>query len=150
MFQNPSRRGRLVACLFATTFVLALVATPAVQAQAHFDAKPQLWWDALEAQLTASLDSDIAQVQEQTLQHVIFFGTNYRHKLDLTDAAVKVLALYEEDIDDTHRILALMALHAIANEYTMDRLREVVDWETSERVRQLTRVVLADYYSRTT
>ena len=147
MLKNPSRRGGTVVRLFAAAFALTLVFAPAAQAQQQFDDKPQVWWDKLEAQLTHSLDSDLAVVREQTLQHIIFFGTHYPEHFDFTNAAVKVLALYERPDDDTHRILALMAMHAIANEHTMDRLREVVDWERSERVRQLARAVLADYYT---
>ena len=142
-------RPRWAACVALFAFVFALAPVANAQ-QAVFADKDQVWWDSLENQLTTSLDSSIEQIQEQALQHIIFFATNYRDNVDLTNAAVKVLDLYETGTDDTHRTLALMALHAIGNEYTMNRLSETVQWESSKRIQQLTLAVLADYYSQTT
>ena len=43
--------------------------------------------------------------------------------------------------------MALSALHAIGDAYGMQRLRELVNNEPSEKIRRLTHRALADYYS---
>ena len=55
--------------------------------------------------------------------------------------------MYIFDKNKNHRLMALSALHAIGDAYGMQRLRELVNDEPSEKIRRLTHRALADYYS---
>ena len=137
---------RMTLLAFTAMFaLLATVAAPAL-AQESLENKDDLWWDQLETQLIQSLDAPVEQVQTETLQHVIFFATNYADHIDLTDATPALLDMYASNIGDARRAMALAALHAVGNEVSMRQLALQVEQEESERIRELTRIVLADYF----
>ncbi len=106
-----------------------------------------VWWWQLEQQLTASLDQPIAQIKDETLQHIIFFATNYEDKIDLSVVTPKLLDLYENEDNQARRTMAVVALHAIGDEMSMERLAELVENEPEGSIRNITLAVLAEYYS---
>ena len=140
---------RLAAYLFV--FAVALAGTAPAFAQ---DANNQyatmdgLQWKQLSQQLTLSLDSPIAQIKLETLQHVNFFATYYSDKIDLTEAVTTLIDIYENDMEEGFRILALTSLHALGDRSVMRYLSDVVQTEQSPRVRRLTLAALADYNTR--
>lgn len=141
--------ARAVVCLAVLAAVTTL-ATPDARARQAFEHKDALWWSNLGQQVSASLYLPVPQIQDQSLQHIIFFATNYPLRVDFSGAVGKMLEIYETDPDEDRRTLALAALHAVGNDYAMKRLHELVRWESSERVHRLTLAVLADYYRKHT
>ncbi len=137
----------LLLFLFVT---FTLIPTPSAYAQNALDDKSEAWWDNLEAQITQSLDSPVEQIRDESLQNLIFFSTNYGDRVDFTYAVDKIFDIYENAPLEARRTLALVALHAVGNEYAMQRLTRSVDFESSERIRTLARAVLADFYGRRT
>ena len=141
---------RLAAFFFV--FAVALSATAPAFAQdadtpyATMDAQQ---WKQLSQQLTQSLDSPVAQIKLETLQHINFFASHYSEKIDLTGAVTKLIEIYEDDTEEGFRILALTSLHALGDRSVMLYLSEAVQVEQSPRVRQLTLAALADYNART-
>ncbi len=139
--------ARAVVCL---AVLAALSAFSDARAQQAFEGRDALWWSNLGQQVSASLNLPVAQIQDQSLQHIIFFATNYPLRVDFSDAVSNILDIYENDANEGRRTLALAALHALGNDYAMKRLSEVVQWESSTRIHHLTMVVLAEYYRKHT
>ncbi len=137
----------LLLFLFVT---FALIPTPSAYAQNALDDKSEAWWDNLEAQITQSLDSPVEQIRDESLQNLIFFSTNYGDRVDFTYAVDKIFDIYENAPLEARRTLALVALHAVGNEYAMQRLSRVVETEPSARIQKHAQAVLADFYGRRT
>ncbi len=141
---------RLAAYLFVFAVALAGTAPAFAQnADSQYATMDGLQWKQLSQQLTLSLDSPIAQIKLETLQHVNFFATYYSDKIDLTEAVTTLIDIYENDMEEGFRILALTSLHALGDRSVMLYLSDVVQTEQSPRVRQLTLAALADYNART-
>ena len=135
---------------YATAFVFAialLLTNQSVAQVSNLDQRSPVWWDALEQQLATSLDQSVDQIQDETLQHVIYFASNHSDKVDLTELTPKLLDLYENDQNQARRTMAIVALHAIGNEYSMRRLAELAENEPAGSIRNITMAVLADYFS---
>ncbi len=127
-------------------FALALLTTvPFAHAQRTLDAKDGAWWDQLETQVTTAINSPVEQIQVESLQHVIFFASNYNDKVDFSPAVPELLEIFETEQNDDIRTLALMALRATGDRTAMERLSTVLQNEDSARIARLTRAVLADY-----
>ena len=141
---------RLTAYLFVFAVALAGTAPAFAQdADNQYATMDGLQWKQLSQQLTLSLDSPIAQIKLETLQHVNFFATYYSDKIDLNEAVTTLIEIYEDDTEEGFRILALTSLHALGDRSVMMYLSDVVQTEQSPRVRQLTLAALADYNART-
>ena len=141
---------RLAAYLFVFAVALAGTAPAFAQnADTRYATMDALQWKQLSQQLTLSLDSPIAQIKLETLQHVNFFATYYSDKIDLTEAVTTLIEIYEDDMEEGFRILALTSLHALGDRSVMMYLSDVVQTEQSPRVRQLTLAALAEYNART-
>ena len=130
---------------FAIAFALALPLQ--AQAQNHpLQNRGPVWWTQLEMQLAHSLEQPVEQVQDETLQHIIFFASNYQDKIDLEELTPRLLELYEQKNNEARRTMALVALHAIGEEMSMRRLAQLVEEEPAGSIRNITLAVLADYY----
>ena len=141
---------RLTAYLFVFAVALAGTAPAFAQnADSRYATMNGLQWKQLSQQLTLSLDSPIAQIKLETLQHVNFFATYYSDKIDLTEAVTTLIDIYENDREEGLRILALTSLHALGDRSVMMYLSDVVQTEQSPRVRRLTLAALAEYNART-
>ncbi len=140
---------RLAAYLFVFAVALAGTAPAFAQdADTPYATMDAAQWKQLSQQLTLSLDSPIAQIKQETLQHVNFFATYHNDKIDLTEAVTKLIGIYEDDTEEGFRILALTSLHALGDRSVMRYLSDVVRTEQSPRVRHLTLAALADYNAR--
>ena len=110
--------------------------------------KTPLWHRNFTQQYRESLASPVASIREQTMQNIIVFATLHADEVDLSDTASDLFSIYRWDKNEAHRIMALMALRAIGDEYSMQRLGQHVAWERSDRVRRHTRAVLAEHYGQ--
>lgn len=132
----------LFALLVAITFSLPLQA----QAQENqFSSKSAAWWNSLGQQLDASLHHSVDQVRDQTLQHVVFFSTNYSKKVDLTHLTPTLLDMYKNERNEARRTMAVVALHAIGNRVSMNSLAKLAQNEPPGSLRNITMAALADY-----
>ena len=127
--------------------ILGLLLPLNAQAQkTAFEQQSPAWWDNLEQQLTHSLNSSIPEIQDETLQHIIYFASNHKALANFNDATPKLLDIYENDSNPARRTMALIALNAIGNEATMIRLAELVENEPAGKIRSITLAVLVGYY----
>ena len=140
------KHSKLPLYAFVLAFTLALPFQANAQNTSFQDRSPA-WWNALEQQLSQSLDLSVDQIQDETLQHIIFFATNHSEKVDLTDLTPRLLDLYENDENEARRTMAIVALHAIGNDLSMRRLAELAENEPAGSIRNITMAVLADYFS---
>ena len=135
---------------YVTAFVFAialLLTNQSIAQEANLDQRTPAWWDALEQQLATSLDQSIDQIQDETLQHVIYFASNHSDQVDLTELTPKLLDMYANDTNQARRTMAIVALHAIGNDFSMRRLAELAENEPAGSIRNITMAVLADYFS---
>ena len=140
---------RLAAYLFVIAVALGGTAPALAQdADTPYATMDATQWKHLSQQLTQSLDSPVAQIKLETLQHINFFATHYRDKIDLDEAVTTLIEIYENDTEEGFRILALTSLHAIGDRATMMYLSDTVQRESSPRVRALTLAALADYVAK--
>lgn len=143
--------------------LLAGRATPAAQAQPSVDQKAEsaplaMASTPVEAasyatsnmavvrQLKEQLVSRTRSEREQALQQVIFLAHTQGFAYDFTEAVPELLAIYDRDLDEAYRIMALSALHAIGDGPAMAHLYERSAMESNRRVLVLTLVALEDYY----
>lgn len=97
-------------------------------------------------QTAIQLRSKIPAVREQALVNIITVA-NQDRGVDLRPVLSSLERTYERDRNEGHRMMALVALHAISDEGSMQYLAEQTRyWERSERVHRLVRAILADYY----
>ena len=135
---------------FLWAFAIAVALSVPLQAQSlnhPLQNRSSAWWTQLELQLENSLTQPVEQIQDETLQHIIFFATNYKDKVNLDNLTPRLLALYEQKANEARRTMALVALHAIGEKMSMKRLAELVEDEPAGSIRNITMAVLADYYT---
>lgn len=125
--------------------LLLLIALPA-RAQDVYADNDQQWWTNLEQQLSNSLDSKIPSIQASALQNIIYFASHHKDKADCLETVPGLLRIYEYHTDESVRVMALMALHTISDDVSMQQLQRLVKAEKSDYVRSLTLAALADHY----
>ncbi|NNE47158.1 MAG: hypothetical protein HKN37_10905 [Rhodothermales bacterium] len=106
------------------------------------------WWKALESQLALTLDKSVEQVDEVSLQNVIYFATNHSDRMRLTDSAPSLMEIYEHHQHAGFRMMALAALHAIGDERYLARAYSLTQHANSERLNRMARAALADVHER--
>lgn len=104
-------------------------------------------WRANFGEQTAiQLRSKIPAVREQALINVITVA-NQDSEVNLRPVLGSLESIYQRDRNEGHRMMALVALHAIRDEGSMRFLAEQTRyWEPSTRVYRLVRAILIDYY----
>ncbi len=133
---------------YLSVFTLALALSIPIQANAQstpFLNKDAAWWGQLEKQLAKSLDQTVDQVQDETLQHIVFFATNYSDKIELSHLTPKLLEMYRNGNNEARRTMAVVALHAIGNRTSMNRLARLAENEPPGSLRNITLAAIADY-----
>lgn len=109
-----------------------------------YDLRTDRWWKAFNMQMLEAFNKPYDQIDEKALQNAIYFATHYREKIDLTLASHKLLQVYRKHDDVAYRILALSAIHAIADAETMEELPRFA-WRQQPVVKRLMRAAVADY-----
>ncbi len=99
----------------------------------------------MEQQLVKSLNQPIDQVRDETLQHILFFATNYPEKIDFTELTPELLSIYENERNEARRTMAVVTLRAIGNRPSMNRLARLVEDEPPGSLRNITMALIADY-----
>lgn len=102
--------------------------------------------EQLDQQLATSLTSPMEGVREAALKNIITLATQHREAITLKRVVPEVLILSRFAEDENVRIMAVSALHALADPYGMRRLREEASEETSPRVYRFKLAVLGAYY----
>lgn len=105
------------------------------------------WTAHFGEQMAVLLKSDIPVIREQGLATIIVVANHPGTTVDLQPAIAGLTRIYERDRRDEHRMMALVALHAIRDDESMKYLAEQAKrWERSERVRRLLNAILVDYF----
>ena len=109
--------------IFALAVSIALSVPLQSYAQKNsFDAKSPAWWNQLGQQLAVSLNQPVDQVRDETLQHIVYFATNHSDKVTLNHLAPDLLDMYKNERNEARRTMAVVALRAIGNRPSMNRL----------------------------
>ena len=132
----------LLALSLTLTFALPL---QSFAQEKYYDQKSEAWWNQLEKQLSVSLETPIDQVRDETLQHIVFFASNYTDKIDLGHLTPTLLGMYENERNEARRTMAVVALRAIGQKSSMNRLARLAQEQPPGSLRNITMAVLADY-----
>lgn len=106
-------------------------------------------WTANFAQQTAlQLRSKNKAIREQALINIITIANHPQHQnVDLSPVVNALSRVYEESRIEEQQMMALVALHVIGDEASMNYLAELSQrLERSDRVRRLTQAILRDYF----
>ena len=100
----------------------------------------------LDKQLATSLTSPMEGVREAAIKNIITLATLHREAITLKRVVPELLIISRFDEDENFRLMAVSALHALADPYGMRRLREEASEETSPKVYRFKMAVLGAYY----
>lgn len=99
----------------------------------------------------------VDSIRDAALHNVIVVATQSPNDIDLSSTVGALLQIVENDADETRRLTAIQALHVIGTEHAkdhiyrraMERLHQIVEEESSERVRGAAAIALATVYRTT-
>ena len=117
-----------------------------IELLATMDTVSETWFNTVDVGYATAIDNGNTANREKAIQDVIFIATQYQDKVAFRKVVSPLLNVYIFDKNKNRRLMALSALHAIGDNYGMQRLRELVNDEPSEQVRRLTRRALNDFY----
>ena len=147
--------------LLLVVFVLPLVTTaalaqepvenePALINQYLFDydqIRNQSWWNALESQLILMMDKPLDQIDEKSIQNIIFFATHHSDKIDLHESVPKLIEVYRLHEVEGMRLMSAVALHAIGDRNGMRKLNLYARQQPDGPVKRMAMRALADYHA---
>lgn len=119
-----------------TDDVLANVTPVSEDIQAHVD------------RLNADLINKSEVRKAQALKEVVYIANQHGQGIDFRRTASRLYEVYRYDRNESYRVMALAALHAIGRKNSMKLLYQHVPFERSPRVRRQTVAALADYYGQ--
>jgi hypothetical protein len=101
-------------------------------------------WDAFSKNLVLALGTTNTGLQLSAMGMIIRYSDN----LQVNDAVFDIMRIYRLNKDPQVRILALVTLHKIKNDWSMYCLKSNMRFEKDERVKQMCGFVLNDYYTQ--
>jgi hypothetical protein len=104
----------------------------------------QVNWKAFSKNLVMALGTTNTGLQLSAMGMIIRYGDN----LQVNDAVFDIMRIYRLNKDPQVRILALVALHKIQNDWAMYSLKSNMRFESDERVKRFCTIVLNDYYTQ--
>lgn len=110
----------------------------------RIDDRGDSWWNALGRHLTLMVDRPQDEVDEATLQNIIYFATLHGDKIKLDDAIPGLVELYRRHEDVGMRVLALAAVHAIGDRDAIDAAYSASQQDDSELVRRVAKAAALD------
>lgn len=130
--------------------ILLLLSTMSIQAQERTSKAPEdapNWVKTFGKQLKGQLESDDPLIQAQALQHITYFASFYKGKIDFSDAVPTLVDLYRKEDDANVRLFALVALHTIGDKSGMREVRNALyEQRWPPRLQFVTLAALVDYY----
>lgn len=139
-------RNSLTVGAFALFLALAPVSNVGAHPShlAHEETNQPEWTKVLGEQVRMLLELGDINRQEDAMLLVLQYAQRSDLKIDFQPAVPALLAIYESEADEGHRLIALSALNAVGSEPVLGRLAERVRnrAETSERVKRQTLRVL--------
>ena len=100
-------------------------------------------WEAFSKNLVKALETDNEGLQLSAMGMIV----RYADHLDVDDAVFDIIRIYR--LHDNHRvrILAMITLHKMQNEWAMYYLRRSMEFETDERVQKQCCRIVNTYYA---
>jgi hypothetical protein len=100
-------------------------------------------WEAFSKNLVKALATDNEGLQLSAMGMII----RYSDRLDVDDAVFDIIRVYRLNKNHRIRILAMITLHKIQNDWAMYYLRRSMEFETDERVQKQCFRILNTYYA---
>ena len=105
-------------------------------------------WTTFAALHVALLDDEDERTRIDAMRNIIHFAKNYGDQVDFHSGVDELYGIYRFSRNETERIYALTALHAIGQDDTMRQLARDVKYEGSERIRRMLVAVVNDYFGQ--
>lgn len=133
-----------------TWWIVLLVCSICVPVKAqHMRVEPAIpvaWQSFIGQQLAQSLTSPSAEIRGQALQLIVPLAQAFGETVDLSPTVTPMVSIYAHDPDESNRVAALVALHALGDEGGMQHVRMGVAAQASPRVQHIALALLMDYY----
>lgn len=114
------------------------------QSTAPSDPEPAFWFKVeKEANLPEKATHEDIEVAD--IQEIIYYATLYGERFDFRASVAQLLDVYRYHENESYRMMAVSALHAIGDRHGIEGLREAVRHQPSARIRQLTKAALKAY-----
>jgi hypothetical protein len=101
-------------------------------------------WKAFSKNLVRALNSENEGLQLSAMQKVILYGD----KLNVNDAVFKVMSFFRDDKNENVRLLALMTLRSMHNNWAMDFLKRSIRFEDNPRIKHQMSLIIQEYESQ--
>ena len=108
--------------------------------------KNEAWWNALESQLILMVSKPHDQIDEISMQNLIFFASHHADKMDLRPAVPAIFDMYKHHELEGMRIMAVVAMHAIGDRHGMEQVQRYARQQPEGPARHIAMLALADYY----
>jgi DNA/RNA endonuclease G (NUC1) len=123
---------------------IAILVALLVGINSSYAQEGQVNWEAFSKNLVMALGTTNTGLQLSAMGMIIRHGDN----LQVNDAVFDVMRIYRLNKDPQVRILALVTLHKIKNDWSMYCLKSNMKFETDERIKQMCSFILNDYYTQ--
>ena len=111
-----------------------------------FDALTENEWKRLRNDRLNNVRSRDDQVWTTAAADIIYLSCYFRDRVDFRRASLPLMHRYVFETDESLRLLALSAMHAIGHHDTMARLGQRIRVERSPKVKRLTTAAVNDYF----
>lgn len=105
------------------------------------------WWYKVEKEANLPPEATPLDVEAADLQEIIYYATLYGERFDFRASVVQLLDVYQYHNDERYRMLAVSALHAIGDPFGIEGLRKALRYESSPRIRNVTKAALKSFDS---
>jgi len=123
--------------IFFVALALMLMVINSVSAQTP---ERNVNWELIGENLVIGIQSGNPGVQQAAMRLVI----QYPDKLDMDGAINDMMRIYRFSDDTKMRQLALVTLHKIGSEYAMDFAKRNLEFETDEKIINLSQAAICD------
>jgi len=102
-------------------------------------------WVGLSHNLTEKITADDPQIQRLAMREIILYNYLSNNTLDIDETVFDLINIYETNEDPKVRQLAVVALHSIGNDWSMNYLCENIKFEKDEKLKKFMAYCLCDF-----
>jgi hypothetical protein len=102
-------------------------------------------WIDLSNTLTEKISADDPQTQRLAMREMILYNYLSDNTLDIDETVFDLINIYETNDNPKVRQLAVVTLHSIGNEWSMDYLCDNIKFEEDENLKKFMAYCLCDY-----
>jgi hypothetical protein len=102
-------------------------------------------WNKLSQSLRENVAADDPHTQRVAMREIILYNYLSKNSLDLDETVFDLLTIYEESENTKVKQLAIVTLHSIGNEWSMDYLCDSIKFEKDKNLKKFMAFCVCDY-----